>query len=79
MTRRLTSRARYAPPSTPEPPLHELNHVTELAAGASRGATTGRFVDSQDGWGGDEGGKECHENKDCEALVIENLQKRKMK
>uniref|UniRef100_A0A6N2K0D3 magnesium chelatase n=1 Tax=Salix viminalis TaxID=40686 RepID=A0A6N2K0D3_SALVM len=53
--------------------------VTELAAGASRGATTGRFVDSQDGWGGDEGGKECHENKDCEALVIENLQKRKMK
>ncbi|KAJ6699959.1 hypothetical protein OIU79_013077, partial [Salix purpurea] len=45
--------------------------VTELAE-ASRGATTGRFIDSQDGWGGDEGGKECHENKDCEALVIEN-------
>jgi hypothetical protein len=47
--------------------------IIPFQVGASGGATTGGSVDSHDGWGGDEGGKECHENKDCEALIIKDL------
>jgi len=33
--------------------------IIPFQVGASGGATRGGFVDSHDGWGGDEGGKEC--------------------